>query len=520
MNKTGKLSREVIKRFSISFDEAKMYGITDEDLKYISEIGPNKFRISIRIKINDSKERPTKVVYGLLNAINEKWNMLGKITTHKKEISKQPYQMENYLNLTVEDGLKMFFEYRKTLIDKKKIVVTTYEKDVLISQSRFITECKFLKKKVINITTDDAQNFVDDLFNAEPLRETKTGKLSENSLFNPYELMHKLFEYFKEVLKLIDKNPLDSVDRKPVYTPKDRNYLATVDIHYVLDEIDKKNIRFKTLINLYLETGLRMEEILALKYCDINRLRGTIKIVRAVVKSRLTGELIVKDLKTKSSEREISISAYTLDLIDCYRGFKEASGTLVTEDDFIFTAWEENELITPSRYTYEWRMFIHALGYEDLPLRILRHSAATFMLSGETNLKAVKKRFGWSKDSTVWGIYNQSNLEEDRRLLNKFEDEFRNTLGASYSELYCLCVNRLNNVRKQISIMEKILNKSVDKTNLEADLKVCKDYLFELFPAFSKIAKIDVDLDDEEIEAIFTGFKPIYKKIKIEPIKS
>ena len=34
----------------------------------------------------------------------------------------------------------------------------------------------------------------------------------------------------------------------------------------------------------------------------------------------------------------------------------------------------------------------------------------TFMLSGETNLKAVKKRFGWSKDSTVWGIYNQSNV--------------------------------------------------------------------------------------------------------------
>ena len=68
-----------------------------------------------------------------------------------------------------------------------------------------------------------------------------------------------------------------------------------------------------------------MEEILALKFSDINRLRGTIKIVRAVVKSRLTGELIVKDLKTKSSEREISVSTYTLDLIDCYRNFKENS---------------------------------------------------------------------------------------------------------------------------------------------------------------------------------------------------
>lgn len=513
--KANKLSKEVIKRFSISYNEAKAYGITDEDLKYISEIGPNKFRISIRVK--GANDRQTKVVNNLLDAINKKYDMLKNINKHQEYISKQSQDIKSYLNLTVEDGLKLFFEYRKTLIDKK-IVVTTYEKDVMISKSRFITECKFLKKKVINVTTEDAQEFVDDLFNAEPLRETKSGKMSENSLFNPYELMHKLFEYFKDVLKLIEKNPLDDVDRKPVYTPKDRNYLATVDIHYVLNEIDKKNIRFKTLINLYLETGLRMEEILALKFSDINRLRGTIKIVRAVVKSRLTGELIVKDLKTKSSEREISVSTYTLDLIDCYRNFKENSGMLVCEDDYIFTAWEENEMITPSRYTYEWRMFIRSLGYEDLPLRVLRHSAATFMLSGETNLKAVKKRFGWSKDSTVWGIYNQSNLEEDKKLLDKFEAEFRNTLGATYSELYCLCMNRLNNARKQINIMEKILNKSVDKSNMENDLKTCTEYLFELFPVFNKISKIDVDLDDEEIEAMFVGFKPIYKKIKIEPL--
>lgn len=48
----------------------------------------------------------------------------------------------------------------------------------------------------------------------------------------------------------------------------------------------------------------------------------TIKIVHAVVKSRLTGELIVKDLKTDDSEREISISDYSLELINNYREFK------------------------------------------------------------------------------------------------------------------------------------------------------------------------------------------------------
>ena len=284
------------------------------------------------------------------------------------------------------------------------------------------------------------------MFSAKPIKESENENetLSENTINNPYELMHKAFVYFKDKLKIIKDNPFDEVEQKPKYKAKDRNYLANTDIHYVLDEIDKKNIRFRLLINLFLETGLRIEEILAIKYSDINRRRMTIKIVRALVKSRLTGELIIKDLKTEASEREITISEYTLNLIDNYRYFKEQCGMIVTNDDFIFTSWLDNELITPSRYTAEWRVFIRLLGYKDLPLRVLRHSAATFMLQGETNIEAVKKRFGWSKVSTVLGIYNQSNLEEDKKLLNKFEEEFRNALGLTYSELYRISVNRLS----------------------------------------------------------------------------
>ena len=43
----SKLTKEVIERFSITFNKAKSLEITDEDLKYIYEIGPDKFRISI-----------------------------------------------------------------------------------------------------------------------------------------------------------------------------------------------------------------------------------------------------------------------------------------------------------------------------------------------------------------------------------------------------------------------------------------------------------------------------------------
>lgn len=509
----AKLTKEGLKGFSISYNKAKSLGITDEDLKYIYEIGPDKFRISIR----HANGRATKVVYGLLNAINTKWSMINELELKKQEEHEQPKE-ELCKDVILRDGFAKYFKHRQELVDKKLIERTTYEKDVIIYQGRHIRDCELLDKRIIEITEEDAQKYVDDLFATKNLKSDET--LSENTLSNPYELMHRVFEYFKTKLKIISVNPFDTVYRKPKYKAKDRDYLANVDIHYVLSEIEKKNIRFRTLINLFLETGLRVEEITAIKYCDINRLRNTIKIVRALVKSRLTGELIIKDLKTDASEREITISQHTLDLIDSYRNFKEQCGMLVSNDDFIFTSWEDNELISPTRYTAEWREFIRSLGYkESLPLTIIRHSAATFMLQGETNIEAVKRRFGWSKVSTVLGIYNQSNLEEDRKLLEKFEQEFRNALGLSYAELYKVCVNRFNNKRKLNNLIQKLLSKPIDEIDFTNDLEICQNYLFDLFPVFRKISIIDNQLDDEEVDAIFEGFKQIYKKIKIEPIE-
>jgi len=70
----------------MSYNEALRLGITDEDLKYISEIKENTFRISIP---TDAK-RETKVVHDLLEAIKLKYEMLKEIETKKEQaIEKQ-----------------------------------------------------------------------------------------------------------------------------------------------------------------------------------------------------------------------------------------------------------------------------------------------------------------------------------------------------------------------------------------------------------------------------------------------
>lgn len=522
MNKSKLTKDGPIKRFSISYNKAQSLGITDDDLDGIYEIGSDKFRISKRYR----GERPTEVVSGLTNAINRKWEKLREIDEKLDNNHKKKEEVNPYIDFTVKDGFEKFFEYRHDLVNKigphkVELRQSTHEKNLTTYNDRLIKDSGLLSKKIIEVTEKDAQDYVDLLNSATKIDSDEL--LSENTTNRAYALVHMVFEYFKKNLKVISSNPFDNTDGKPKYRPKSRDFLATVDIQYVLNEVEKKNIRFKTLVNLVLETGMRIEELTAIKYSDINRRRSTINIIRSVTKSRLTGELIVEEiLKTDSSVREITISDYTMGLIDNYQAFKEQLGIKVTIDDFVFTSWEDNTLIDPDKYTEEWNDFLDQLGYnhKDLPLRITRHSSASFMLKGETNFKAVKKRFGWSKDSTMMAVYNQSNLDDDRKLLEKFDEEFRNALGVSYAELYSICMNRLNNRRLINKVMQKVLDKPLEDINYDMDLQLCKDYLFDLFPVFSKIAKIDAELDDEEIDAMLMGFKPIYKKIKIERLSS
>ena len=128
----SKLTKEVIERFSITFNKAKNLGITDEDLKYIYEIGPDKFRISIRF----NGSRITEVVYGLLNAINRKWEILDSLNNSNQKNNVVTTDENEFVNLTLKEGFEKFLLYRESRLNNKNLSQLTYDKDVLAYRSR------------------------------------------------------------------------------------------------------------------------------------------------------------------------------------------------------------------------------------------------------------------------------------------------------------------------------------------------------------------------------------------------
>ncbi|MFV0250135.1 MAG: hypothetical protein ACK5HP_03785 [Bacilli bacterium] len=123
---------------------------------------------------------------------------------------------------------------------------------------------------------------------------------------------------------------------------------------------------------------------------------------------------------------------------------------------------------------------------------------------------------GHSNPITTLGIYTQSNLKEDRKIVDEIENAFYNTYGLSISDLYKICVDRFSRPKKIIDVLEKATDQLVTDENYYDVLHKFKNHLMDIYPAFAKISKIDSELSDDDIEAIFVGYTPIYKTIKID----
>lgn len=515
----SKLSKSLIKKFSITYSEALRLGLTDEDLKYIHETAPNTFRVSVP---NPVGKRKTKVEHDLLDAIHTKYDFVKSIETEGIELEeKEKTIIEARGKLTkyntVREGIEIYMKERLEDLKRGFIQEGTYEQDFIdVNRSNYLKNSHIFEEIIHSVDDKRAQEFVNYLYD---IKKPNGERLSVNTIYKPFSFINKVFNYFKNDLLIIDRNPFERVKNKPHAVAVDKEYFTKEEMHYIHDKIELENIRFRTLIVLMLDSGLRKEEALALKFEDINIIRKTLKVNRAYIKSKLDGRNIVKAPKTKSSIREIALTNHCLDLLDKYKKFKEACGFVIHDDDYVFTAWDSLNLIDPSRLAREFKSFLKKINInKDIPLKNLRTTNTTFFVSSGENLKAIQKHQGHSSFDTTMTFYAQSDLNEERKLANAYEQEFYNKLGLSVAELYKIVVDRFDDHKKLISVLEKICNEYIDESNFDIQLERCKDYFKELFPIFEKVQKIDSTLNDDEIDAMFEGFTSLYLSIKIEPL--
>ena len=197
---------------------------------------------------------------------------------------------------------------------------------------------------------------------------------------------------------------------------KELEVLSVVNHRKILNYI-QSHFTFTGLgIYISLSTGLRIGEICALKWSDINVADGTIAVSRTIERiyiiegEKKHTELVINTPKTKNSCREIPMSKELLAMIKPLK-------KVVNDDFYVLTNGERPT--EPRTYRNYYKGLMAKLGIPKLKYHGLRHSFATRCIEAGCDYKTVSVLLGHSNISTTLDLYVHPNMEQKKRCIAK-----------------------------------------------------------------------------------------------------
>ncbi len=181
----------------------------------------------------------------------------------------------------------------------------------------------------------------------------------------------------------------------------------------IIAALENENLKYETYYKLIIATGMRRGECCGLKWSDIDYEKNSIPIQRNVVK--ITGEdIIVKDTKTAAGDRYVYFSPEMESLLkeyhrECVWQADAYENRKLTEDDFVFRRHDSQDPMTPSTFTWRFKMILKKNGLpEKLNVHSLRHSNASLLIVGGADVATVAGLLGHSQPSTTLDIYTHA----------------------------------------------------------------------------------------------------------------
>ncbi|MCD8295993.1 MAG: site-specific integrase [Prevotella sp.] len=203
----------------------------------------------------------------------------------------------------------------------------------------------------------------------------------------------------------------------PSHEKKKELEVLSIAHHRKIMDYIKKNFTFRNLgVYVSLCAGLRIGEICALKWSDIDIDRGTISVSRTIERiyimedGRKYTEVIINTPKTQNSYREIPI---VKDLSNILKPLKR----VVNDDYYVLT--NDVKPTEPRTYRNYYGRLMDKLGIPRLKYHGLRHSFATRCIESNCDYKTVSVLLGHANITTTLNLYVHPNMEQKKRCIDK-----------------------------------------------------------------------------------------------------
>ena len=205
----------------------------------------------------------------------------------------------------------------------------------------------------------------------------------------------------------LEKNFFEFID-PPKYVPGEKLIFDDNQLRAVTHFIKFEQLKYQIAFYFATVCGMRRQEIVALKWEDIDFASGSFRICRAAVSVKGQGT-VIKDTKSTSSRRRLHLPEFLERLLLRHQidqlELREKMGTKWHDDGFVLTQYDGQimNVTTPSHW---WADFLDA--HRCLPhvtFHGLRHTMASHALKDGAALTVVSAILGHAQTSTTANIY-------------------------------------------------------------------------------------------------------------------
>ncbi|MFS9143657.1 tyrosine-type recombinase/integrase [Streptococcus infantis] len=256
----------------------------------------------------------------------------------------------------------------------------------------------------------------------KPKKQNDNQHLSNNTINKIIILLKKIFD--TGVRKsLIDKNPVENLRKLPI-NKKTITFWSVEEFARFRKLITKEEKSYNLFFTLAFFTGMRMGEILALNWNDINLLTNTIHVTKTAY--FLNKRNHINSTKTRAGTRYITINNKLANML---RDWKQEQTTLLKEfiDDIDNLQVIQSSPISITKNMID-KKFKQILSRNNdikkIRIHDLRHSHASLLINQGEDYLVVKERLGHASITTTIDTYSHLYPSKQKSLANKLDEIF------------------------------------------------------------------------------------------------
>jgi len=259
--------------------------------------------------------------------------------------------------------------------------------------------------------------------------DEKLKTLSPRTVRHHYMMLHAAFGTALQWGR-VQRNILDTIA-----PPKCGRYEARTMTEKEADKVLEAAYEtpYYALFFTEIDTGMRLSEILGLRWGDIDFILNQIR-VRRTLHQLDDGKIDIRDTKTTTSRRSIKMTPLCRGvLLEHYEMRKELSAALgspFNDNSYVFCHDDGTNLL-PDSVSHAWIKLVRKVGLKGIRFHDCRHTHATWMLEAGIHPRIVQDRLGHASVSTTLDIYSHVTPSMQEEAAKTFDRVFsKRALGS------------------------------------------------------------------------------------------